>query len=335
MKKISCVLLSLLLVLPRSSCTDPPATLPPPVPNSAGNPPLAVGQPNLGQPLGAGEVPASLNSHAAMFPVPSPSQPGGPAAASISTSIPMQVVGSVSIPPPATTECKVLPGTTGNLVQVLLFLACCCALFAKFKREHGGRDLCEFLLDSSKQLFGAGLIHVLNLYFAQRLEKHFEAVGDECHWYWVNIVVDCTLGVAVEYLLLRCLMIYIANLCAGREKQLETGVYKNEDGKFESSMYLKQLVFWLLIVTLMKLSMVVIMMLFHSALLGAAKLALAPFAFNATLTLLVVMIITPFIMNTFQFWMVDNLLKKKRSNDDDDNMIHEGMEKTRIQHGDL
>ncbi len=26
--------------------------------------------------------------------------------------------------------------------------------------------------------------------------------GDACGWYWVNIVVDCTLGVGVNYLLL-------------------------------------------------------------------------------------------------------------------------------------
>lgn len=77
----------------------------------------------------------------------------------------------------------------------------------KWSQFHDGRDLFEFLMDSSKQLLGAGWIHVLNLLFAKKLEERFQASGgDECDWYWINIVVDCTFGVAVTYLLLQLSM---------------------------------------------------------------------------------------------------------------------------------
>ena len=89
----------------------------------------------------------------------------------------------------------------------------------------------------------------------QRLEQHFEkAGGDECDWfraetsragimpsslqhedlprYWINIVVDCTLGVAVSYALLqlsmRCAFLFgrvaVCFCCASRLFQDNSGL---------------------------------------------------------------------------------------------------------------
>merc|ERR1719162_88033 len=102
---------------------------------------------------------------------------------------------------PQVQECRVLAGDVAILMQVLLFVCSVAALIFKYRRESGDRTPSEFLMDSTKQLIGAGWIHVLNLSFAKGLEAHFQGT-DECQWYWVNIMLDCTLGVAVEYLLL-------------------------------------------------------------------------------------------------------------------------------------
>eukprot|EP00438_Fugacium_kawagutii_P028575 Skav232564 [mRNA] locus=scaffold3309:118307:119170:- [translate_table: standard] len=57
------------------------------------------------------------------------------------------------------------------------------ALLLKWSQFHDGRDFFEFLMDASKQLIGAGWIHILNLLFAMRLEHQFETSGgDECDW---------------------------------------------------------------------------------------------------------------------------------------------------------
>merc|ERR1712226_160885 len=63
--------------------------------------------------------------------------------------------------------------------------------------------------------------------------------------------------------------------------------------------------------------MVCLMILGHSVLLDVAQLVLQPF-YNEedfTLKLLVVMVVTPTLMNTLQFWVTDNIIKKKEPKD--------------------
>ncbi|CAE7246755.1 STIMATE [Symbiodinium pilosum] len=193
-------------------------------------------------------------------------------------------------------------------------------------------------MDSSKQLIGAAWIHLLNLLFAQRLEQHFEkAGGDECDWYWINIVVDCTLGVAVSYALLQLSMRIIQASVPAQAPDFKPGEYR-VNGGIDAAKYVKQLAVWLLIVSAMKLSMVLFMGLFHTLLLALARLILAPFGTSPNLKLLVAMIATPFCMNALQFWVTDNFIKKQggaAEEDDDDIEMDERGGRTKIDHGDL
>lgn len=239
--------------------------------------------------------------------------------------------------PLPTQQCKVLAGTVGKLMQGLLFVCCVAALVFKYRRESGDRSPQEFVMDSSKQLIGAGWIHVLNIGFSKGLESHFQT-GDECQWYWLNIVLDCTLGVAVEYVLMLAMTSCIQKSCPSQAEDFETGDYKNADGAVQPGRYVKQLLLWLVIVSLMKLSMGLIMSTGHAILLGITKALLAPVASNATLELFTVMILTPICMNVFQFWMVDNFIKKKGGQSDDGNSGDwemDGSMRTRMQHGDM
>merc|ERR1711939_689883 len=189
-------------------------------------------------------------------------------------------------------------------------------------------------MDSSKQLLGAGWIHVLNLSFAKGLETQFQA-ADQCEWYWVNIMLDCTLGVAVEYVLMRSLMSCIEKTYPGQAEDFETGEYKRQDGSCNPVKYVKQLFMWLVIVSLMKLSMGLLMALGHNNLVGLAQTVLSPFESDPTIKLFVVMIFTPVCMNVFQFWMVDNFIKKKGKSGDTGSMGDmemDGSMRTRIQH---
>jgi len=235
-----------------------------------------------------------------------------------------------------TTECKVLGGMTRDTMQAFLFACCVVVLMLKFRRESGDRTPSEFLMDSSKQLIGAGWIHVLNLSFAKGLAAHFEA-GDECNWYWLNIMLDCTLGVAVEYILMLLLTSCIQKMQPSHADDFDTGHYKGQDGSCHAGKYFKQLFLWLVIVTLMKLSMCTIMALGHTSLTSLAQASLAPVSNNATLKLFVVMIVTPVCMNIFQFWMVDNFIKRqgKGMDSSSNDLEMDGSMRTRIQHGDL
>lgn len=239
--------------------------------------------------------------------------------------------------PGAVQECKVLAGSAGKVMQVLLFVCSVTALIFKYRREPGDRKPLEFVMDSSKQLIGAAWIHVLNLCFATGLEAHFQA-GDQCQWYWLNIMLDCTLGIAVEYVLMLLLTSCIKQTMPTQSSDLETGDYRGPgDGSCLPGKYLKQLCMWLVIVSLMKICMFAIMALGHQNLTSLAQAILKPFASDATLKLFVVMIFTPVTMNVFQFWMVDNFIKRqgKGENMSTGDMELDGSMRTRIQHGDM
>eukprot|EP00929_Paragymnodinium_shiwhaense_P112695 TRINITY_DN80961_c0_g1_i1.p1 TRINITY_DN80961_c0_g1~~TRINITY_DN80961_c0_g1_i1.p1 ORF type:complete len:267 (-),score=69.29 TRINITY_DN80961_c0_g1_i1:174-974(-) len=230
-------------------------------------------------------------------------------------------------------ECMVLAGEEGKFVQGVLFLFCCASLLFKYWRNHGGRSIQEFGLDSSKQLCGAAWIHVLNLVFAEKLEEQFESSGDQCDWYWLNIVIDTTLGVGVSYSVLMLFSLVIRScLPEAQAKDFESGQYKNPDGTLHMGKYVKQVMLWLLTVSIMKMTMVGLMVIGHSFLIVVAGFVLSPFDQEDSFTykLLAVMVVTPVIMNTLQFWVTDNIIKKKDAVDpkysalSDGNKVHDG-----------
>lgn len=213
--------------------------------------------------------------------------------------------------------CEVLPGIFGLLVQGFLFLACVGILVVKKFKEGKERSWFDFGLDGSKQIIGAGWIHVLNLVFAKQLHKLTES-GDECTWYWLNIMCDTTLGVAVEYLALQT----ITSLLKKRypdSTNFDTGSYR--DGHdFHIETYFKQLLVWLSVVSIMKVAMLAFMFICSTPLEAGASLILAPFFAVDSLKLIVVMIITPVCMNALQFWLTDNFLRKRDVDDIDDDL---------------
>mmetsp|Transcript_12770 Transcript_12770/g.37185 ORF Transcript_12770/g.37185 Transcript_12770/m.37185 type:complete len:249 (+) Transcript_12770:128-874(+) len=207
-------------------------------------------------------------------------------------------------------HCVVLPGFYGILVQGLLFLVVVCILVYKKVNEGAQRTWFEFCLDSSKQCMGAGWIHVLNLAFATIMAQYSR--GDECEWYWVNIMIDTTVGVAFEYFLLWLITAGLDRLLQEGARDYHTGEYWVGE-EFQMVRYMKQLMVWLLVVTLMKLAVLGIMAVCKTPLIAAAAWILRPFLKTPWIKLLVVMILTPLIMNAFQFWVTDNFIKKHRN----------------------
>jgi len=261
-------------------------------------------------------------------------------------------------------ECTLLPGTFGIFVQVFLGCACFTTLIVKWQTEKPRpRPGAVFVRDSSKQFVGGLYMHTLNmltaLVFATR-----ESAGDECDWYWVNIMADCTLGTFLNCLFLRlterlfqyqsgvyedsaamaeaaivsAAEVNVAGSAAssanGTTSQQRTGVAaaaeagageapETDSGKNASFVkrafvaltpaYRFQIAAWLLCLTCMKLSMVVIFLLIGEWMAAEASF-LIDFIFGPTSVhnkakLVFVMIVTPTVMNVFQFWVTDTFLK--------------------------
>jgi len=217
-------------------------------------------------------------------------------------------------------ECMLLPGIFGVFVQGLLLLASVAVLIFKKKREERSerlgrpgvhaRNWPTFLLDSSKQLFGSGWVHVANLLCASIFGQFTE--GDGCQWYWVNIMMDTTLGVGIVYLLLRGLTRAFEAL-TGHKRIFISGDYKDESGRMIPLKYFSQLGVWLLCVTLMKLFVALLMLILRVPMAAVSGAFLNLFPESSKFRLVVVMVITPLCMNAMQFWITDHFIKSSAS----------------------
>jgi len=231
--------------------------------------------------------------------------------------------------------CSVLPGSFGKYVQGILAVISMATLGYKWRTDHSGRSRLQFIMDTFKNCSGAASLHFTNLLFARFLAPVLKG-GDECHWYFIEIMIDTTLGVYIEfYLLMRIIDGLTAGECHETASDLSEhavprvsthptgeqasdpesrhGIIAGEQSSGSSLSdvswvkYAKQVIMWLLIVTAMKAVMVVIMIFEAPQLLAIASFVLKPVDSHPKIELLLVMVLTPAIMNSLQFWLQDNI----------------------------
>jgi hypothetical protein len=82
-------------------------------------------------------------------------------------------------------------------------------------------------------------------------------------------------------------------------------------GNIHWGKYFRQLLVWIFIVSVMKTTMVLIMIVAHVPLVAISSFILSPFDYSAELKLVIVMVFTHLIMNMVQFWITDSFTKKK------------------------
>ncbi|CEM22540.1 unnamed protein product [Vitrella brassicaformis CCMP3155] len=196
-------------------------------------------------------------------------------------------------------------GSFGWWVQGLLGLISFSSLIIKRQRERVKRSWLVFGLDSSKQAAGALTLHLLNLLFAEGLSGlKRQPHRDPCNWYWVNIMVDTTLGVLVTYLLLQQArkLLHLSGDRGGGPSLLSSVDWRK---------WLRQLGLWEAIVVAMKMLMLMLMLAASAPLGWLADSLLSPLDGLPKGKLMVVMVLTPLIMNAFQYWVTDGFIKRQ------------------------
>mmetsp|Transcript_22518 Transcript_22518/g.40573 ORF Transcript_22518/g.40573 Transcript_22518/m.40573 type:complete len:229 (-) Transcript_22518:1444-2130(-) len=201
-------------------------------------------------------------------------------------------------------------GAFGWFVQGLLGILCFSSLFVKRYREHPRRKWVVFLMDATKQAASTAFAHVMNVLIAMTLSKWEE--DSQCVWYFINIVIDCSVGVFFAYLLLKLITTYA--LRRGYER-LRSGEYFLNSDTPDFKAWGIQLAAWCFIVFVTKWTLVGFIYLFRSMLSAMGEYFLSPFAYSPELELVVVMVVIPTIMNIIQFWIQDNFLMSKPQRD--------------------
>ena len=189
------------------------------------------------------------------------------------------------------------------LVQWLLFIECGTTLLIKyFCFEKPRRPCCVWFADVSKQGFGAALAHIYNLVLAGVLVANTTG-GDPCAWYFINISIDTFITIFLNFILIDAVEQF------AKKKNIESlersGDYGNPPKK---DWWLKQLAVYCLIVTVAKMTMFMFVFLARNPLNNFGLWMWSPLKNYPNTELILVMIITPGLMNAWQFWVTDTFV---------------------------
>jgi hypothetical protein len=202
-------------------------------------------------------------------------------------------------------KCSLLGGTFAIIVQFVLGFVCFSTLVIKRHYEIPKRDLVIWTLDGLKQGIGSSVGHFANIILASILASRI-VDGDECEWYCLNYLTDASFGVSFNVASL-LLVEYVASKLLPRESLwLRFGEYGSPPSFV---VWLVQLLSWLFIVLAGKVIVFSLFFFMSHWLDEAISFVFDIFHGYPKVELVVVMIIIPFVLNIFMFWVQDTFLR--------------------------
>ncbi|SCP05261.1 conserved Plasmodium protein, unknown function [Plasmodium ovale] len=105
-------------------------------------------------------------------------------------------------------QCYIIPGEFGVLVQVFIGFVSLCILLTKYLLENPRRTFIKFLKDVIVILCGSITLHFANLILCICIFRYHvlpylcKIEMDECSIYFIQIIIDATLGLYLQYKLL-------------------------------------------------------------------------------------------------------------------------------------
>ncbi|XP_016065709.1 PREDICTED: store-operated calcium entry regulator STIMATE [Miniopterus natalensis] len=209
--------------------------------------------------------------------------------------------------PPATVasgegrcESGALMHSFGIFLQGLLGVVAFSTLMLKRFREpkHERRPWRIWFLDTSKQAIGMLFIHFANVYLADLTEE------DPCSLYLINFLLDATVGMLLIYVGVRAVSVLVE---WQQWESLRFGEYGDtlQCGAWVGA-WVGQCALYIVIMIFEKSVVFIILLI-----LQWKKVSLLNPIENPDLKLAIVMLIVPFFVNAFMFWVVDNFLMRK------------------------
>lgn len=230
---------------------------------------------------------------------------GGPLPVVAGGALPVGAAAPAAVPA-AAVHCSLLATSFGWWLQVFLFVVCFVSLVGKRFTDRVRRPWVVWFMDTSKQALSAFGIHFLNILLSMAFGRWLDADVDPCNWYWVNLMLDDTLGVAVQFLLLKILKSIYRSRCVGRPELADTGEYGDP---LDWGIWFRQLLDWQAVVMLQKCLLLVLVFKATGEVGAVANACLGWLDAYPRAKLVVVMVFTPLTMNLFALWVADNFLQ--------------------------
>ncbi|KZT43000.1 hypothetical protein SISSUDRAFT_1030178 [Sistotremastrum suecicum HHB10207 ss-3] len=198
-------------------------------------------------------------------------------------------------------SCSLL-GPTALIVQALMGIFVISSLLVKRHREKPKRPWKIWTFDFSKQVVGQAFIHGLNVLISDQGASR-SAGRNACVYYFFNVLIDTTFGVAVIYGLLHLLSRLFIDVF--HLKGIRSGEYDNPP---RFSYWARQAAIYIVVLTAMKLLVVALFAVWPGIIEVGAWLLSWTGSSNAA-QVIFVMGIFPIIMNVIQFWIIDSIVK--------------------------
>ncbi|KAH7923663.1 hypothetical protein BV22DRAFT_1130483 [Leucogyrophana mollusca] len=205
-------------------------------------------------------------------------------------------------------SCRLL-GPTALIVQALMGVLVILSLVYKRHREPHKRPWRIWLFDVSKQIVGQMFVHGMNVLISDLGSHH--SSGNACTYYFLNVLIDTTLGVALIYLVLHAVSFLLTKKL--RLKGFESGQYGTPPSM---RFWARQAAVYVLALTTMKLLVVALFAAWPGiSKVGDWLLSWTSIGKGETVQVIFVMGLFPIIMNVLQFWLIDSIVKASSGSD--------------------
>ncbi|CUS20386.1 LAQU0S01e05446g1_1 [Lachancea quebecensis] len=224
-------------------------------------------------------------------------------------------------------SCQLL-GPISLLIQMLMGIAAISGLLLKRRYEVPKRRWRVWFFDISKQVFGSLIIHFLNLGISilkQRKARFLLLIldddpgGDQCDWYFLNLLMDTTVGTLILWFVLGLLedglqRLGVQNIESGNyypsrdsTRETEEGTPVRNEPLF--SAFGKQLLIYVCGLSIMKFCVFLVLAYFEVLATWFAKLVLGWSDNWPNFQVFLVMFVFPILLNFFQCFCIDNIIK--------------------------
>lgn len=202
--------------------------------------------------------------------------------------------------------CQLLATSFGWWLQAILGAVCFVSLVGKRFTDRVRRPWKVWFFDTSKQGISAMLVHFSNILLSMAFGEWLDADVDPCNWYWVNLTLDDTVGIGLQFVFLRSLQRFYRTKCIGRPELALSGEYGNPPSV---RIFGRQLLDWSCLVAAQKVTLAVFVVNCTSHVAAVADFLLGWLDLYPRAKLVTVMVITPLVMNVFALWIADSFLQ--------------------------
>jgi hypothetical protein len=215
-------------------------------------------------------------------------------------------------------ECQLL-GPFSLIVQCSMGGLALVSLVWKRNREHPPRPWWIWFFDVMKQVVGAAALHMMNLLASILFSSSGspELDTNPCNWYFLNVLLDTTVGVPVL-----CFFLYLVHSAA-----FKLGVTEVVSGQYGHPplwrAFFKQAFLYCVAMVFMKITLALFEW-WMPFLDDLGNFLISWTSFDSRVQVAFVMLIFPFVMNTLQYYLIDSIIQSpeyhacKTEDDDED-----------------